>query len=62
MSPDLNPIENLWRKLKSAIKRRTANLGELEHMTVEVQEASKWLRETFRQTDIVGKGSATEVQ
>jgi transposase len=31
MSPDLNPIENMWRDLKTAVRRRhPSNLGELE--------------------------------
>ena len=31
MSPDLNPIENLWYELKSAIgEKRPANVQELE--------------------------------
>lgn len=38
MSPDLNPIENLWRELKSACAKKThANL----------KEASNWLHEVF---------------
>ena len=37
MSPDLNPIENLWRDLKTADRRRhpSNNLGELEQFAQE---------------------------
>jgi transposase len=36
MSPDLNPIENLWRDLKTAVERRhPSNLGELEQFAQE---------------------------
>ena len=39
MSPDLNPIENLWRELKSAIgERNPANIQELEQMAKEEWE------------------------
>lgn len=39
MSPDLNPIENLWVELKSAIgERNPANVQELEHIAKEVWE------------------------
>ena len=36
MSPDLNPIEHLWRDLKTAVGRRhPSNLGELEQFAQE---------------------------
>lgn len=36
MSPDLNPIENLWQELKVRINRRSPkNLQELERVTIE---------------------------
>ena len=39
MSPELNPIENLWRELKSAIAKRTpAKLKGPEHTAVEEQQ------------------------
>lgn len=39
MSPDLNPIENLWRELKSAIgERNPANIQELEQTAKEEWE------------------------
>jgi transposase len=34
--PDLNPIENLWRDLETAVRRRhPSNLGELEQFDQE---------------------------
>ncbi len=55
MSPDLNPIENLWGKLKSAIvEKNPANVQELENIAKEEWEkitAEKckklWLQEMF---------------
>ncbi len=36
MSPDLNPIENLWRDLKTAVGRRNpSNLNDLEQFAKE---------------------------
>lgn len=39
MSPDLNPTENLWGELKSAIgEKNPANVQELEHIAKEEWE------------------------
>ena len=42
-SPDLNPIEHLWRDLKKAVHRRSpANLTELERICRDVFSFSLW--------------------
>ena len=55
--PDLNPIENLWGELKSAIgEKNPANVQELEQIAKEEWEKIpaekckkhyRWLQETF---------------
>jgi hypothetical protein len=42
-SPDLNPIEHLWRDLKKAVHRRSpSNLTELERICRDVFSFSLW--------------------
>ena len=69
MSPDLNPMENLWRELKSAIsKMNAANLKELEHIAMEEWQrlpADRYKKllggyKILLKPVIVAKGSATK--
>ncbi len=70
MSPDLNPIEHLWRDLKTAVGRRhPSNLNDLEHFAKEWSkipvEGCKKLIPGYRKrliSVIFSKGGATKYQ
>lgn len=49
MSPDLNPIENLWVELNSAIgEKNPANIQKLEQIAKEEWEKIPEMQETYR--------------
>ena len=69
MSPDLNPIEHLWRDLKTAVGRRNpSNKGQLEQFAKEEWaklpvERCRHLIQTYKKrltAVIISKGCATK--
>ncbi len=42
MNPDLNPTEHLWRDLKTAVRRHSSNLNDLES-SLQKNSGSKFL-------------------